>query len=66
MARDAFEQLEASLLFCPKCREAVPVRKRLLLILPQGNKFDYLCSRCSSICGDKIEPDSPAQERRYV
>jgi hypothetical protein len=66
MARDAFEQLEASLLFCPKCREAVPVRKRLLLILPQGNKFEYLCSRCASICGDKIEPDVPTPERRYM
>ena len=66
MARDAFEQLEATLLFCPKCREAVPVRKRLLLILPQGNKFEYLCSRCASICGDKIEPDLPAPERRYM
>jgi len=42
MPRDAFEQLEASLLFCPKCRTATPVRKRLLLILPQGNKFEYL------------------------
>ncbi len=59
MARDAFEQLEASLLFCPQCREAVPVRKRLLLILPQGNKFEYLCNRCASVCGDKIEPDRP-------
>jgi hypothetical protein len=65
MTRDAFEQLEASLLFCPKCREARPVRKRLLLILPEGNKFDYLCARCSSICGDKIEPDRPEQ-RRYM
>ena len=65
MQRDAFEQLEASLLFCPKCREAMPVRKRLLLILPQGNKFDYLCSRCASVCGDKIEPDIPEQ-RRYM
>jgi len=66
MARDAFEQLEASLLFCPKCREAMPVRKRLLLILPQGNKFEYLCTRCASICGDKIEPDLPAVQRRYM
>ncbi|HXQ21370.1 MAG TPA: hypothetical protein VN812_06830 [Candidatus Acidoferrales bacterium] len=66
MARDAFEQLEASLLFCPKCREAMPVRKRLLLILPQGNKFEYLCTRCASICGDKIEPDLPAMQRRYM
>ena len=65
MPRDAFEQLEASLLFCPKCREAMPVRKRLLLILPEGNKFEYLCSRCASICGDKIEPDVP-ETRRYV
>ena len=56
---DAFEQLEATLLLCPQCREARPVRKRLLLILPQGNKFEYLCSRCGSICGDKIEPDTP-------
>lgn len=64
MGRDAFEQLEASLLFCGRCREAVPVRKRLLLILPQGNKFEYLCTRCASVCGDKIEPDVP--ERRYM
>lgn len=66
MARDAFEQLEASLLFCPKCREAMPVRKRLLLILPQGNKFEYLCTKCASICGDKIEPDLPTEQRRYM
>jgi len=65
MTRDAFKQLEASLLFCPKCREAMPVRKRLLLILPQGNKFEYLCTSCGSICGDKIEPDVP-DPRRYV
>jgi hypothetical protein len=57
MAGDAFEQLEATMLFCPKCRVANPVRKRLLLILPQGTKYDYLCSRCGSVCGDKIEPD---------
>ncbi len=65
MARDAFEQLEASLLFCSQCRVAVPVRKHLLLILPQGNKFEYLCTQCGSICGDKIEPDRP-DERRYM
>lgn len=63
---DSFDQLEASLLLCPRCRVAVPVRKRLLLILPQGNKFEYLCTRCGSICGDKIEPDRPVVQRRYV
>jgi hypothetical protein len=60
MARSSFEQLEASLLFCPKCREAVPVRKRLLLVLPQGDKYEYVCPRCASVCGDKIESDRPA------
>jgi len=55
MARSSFEQLEASMLFCPQCREAVAVRKRLLIVLPQGDKFDYVCMRCGSVCGDKIE-----------
>ncbi len=56
--KPSFEQLEASLLFCPRCREAMPVRKKLLLILPHGTKFEYLCTVCSSTCGDKIESDS--------
>ncbi len=65
MGRDAFKQLEATLLFCPKCRVATPVRKRLLLVLPQGNKFDYVCTQCGSICGDKVEPDRP-EDRRWM
>ncbi len=56
---DAFAELEASLLLCPRCGQAKPVRKRLLLILPQGNKYEYLCADCGSVCGDKIEPDRP-------
>jgi hypothetical protein len=55
----SFKQLEATLLYCPRCRQAMPVRKKLLLILPEGNKFEYLCTVCSSTCGDKIEPDEP-------
>jgi len=55
----SFDQLEASLLLCPHCREAVPVRKRLLLVLPEGDKFEYLCTRCSAVCGDKIEIEPP-------
>jgi len=65
MTRQAFEQLEASMLFCPQCRVAGPVRKRLLLILPQGNKFDYVCVRCGAVCGDKIEPPD-TENRRYL
>ena len=35
---DSFEQFEATELYCPKCGRAVPVRKSLLLILPNGDK----------------------------
>jgi len=59
---DTFDQMEASLLFCPKCRQATPVRKRLLLVLPEGEKFDYVCARCGTISGDKIE--RPSREPR--
>lgn len=55
--RPDFQDLEASSLFCPKCRKAVPVRKRLLLILPEGEKFDYVCGFCSSPIGSKLEKE---------
>jgi hypothetical protein len=51
----AYDQFEASELFCPRCRKAVPVRKRLLLILPDGDKYEYLCAHCSSSLGTKME-----------
>ena len=65
---DTFDQLEASLLYCPKCRQATPVRKRLLIVLPEGEKFDYVCARCGTISGDKIErpPTTPPQRPRRV
>jgi hypothetical protein len=54
-----FDQLEASLLFCPTCKQAMPVRKRLLLILPNGDKYEYFCARCSTTCGEKTETEGP-------
>ena len=52
---DQFDSMEASLLYCPKCRQATPVRKRLLLVLSEGEKFDYVCVQCGTISGDKLE-----------
>lgn len=63
MPRADFDQLEASLLFCPRCQKAVQIRKRLLLILPQGTKYEYTCVHCGSICGDKIETEAPSLSR---
>jgi hypothetical protein len=50
-----YRDLEASELFCPKCRRPTPVRKRILLVLPDGDKFDYVCTVCGSIIGQKME-----------
>lgn len=64
---DTFDQMEASLLLCPQCRKATPVRKRLLIVLPEGDKFDYVCTICGTISGDKIErpaPDAPPGPQR--
>ena len=36
---DSFGELEAASLFCPRCKQANPVRKALLLVLPDG--FEY-------------------------
>ena len=55
-----FEELEASQIYCPKCRAAMPVRKRLLLVLLDKETFDYVCTRCGSPVGKKEEPMSPA------
>jgi len=50
-----FKELEATELYCPKCRRAVSVRKRLLLVLPEGDKYEYLCAVCSESVGTKID-----------
>ncbi len=50
-----FDELEASSLFCPRCKAAVPVRKRLLLVLPEGDRYEYLCAYCSTSVGRKME-----------
>jgi hypothetical protein len=50
-----FEEFDATQLFCPKCKQAVSVRKRLLLVLPEGDKYEYLCAFCSESVGTKID-----------
>jgi hypothetical protein len=50
-----FESLRASLLFCPKCQTATPARERLLLVLPTGNLYEYLCAHCGTSTGSKTD-----------
>jgi hypothetical protein len=50
-----FDQLNAALLYCNKCGRAMPVRQRLLLVLPDGELYDYTCQGCNSSVGSKTE-----------
>jgi hypothetical protein len=53
--RRQFDKFEASTLFCGRCKRPVPVRKKLLLALPDGDKYDYLCVHCGNSVGTKTE-----------
>ena len=55
----SFEQLSASLLYCNKCGQAMPVRERLLLVLPDGDLYDYSCRRCGSSVGSRTVKSAP-------
>jgi hypothetical protein len=48
-----FKTLRASTLYCPKCKTAQPVREKLLLILPDREIYDYLCTTCATSVGSR-------------
>ena len=48
-----FESFRASSLYCNKCQKAMPVREKLLLVLPDKEIFDYLCTGCASSLGQR-------------
>jgi hypothetical protein len=48
-----FENFTASALYCARCRASMPVRERLLLVLPDREIFDYLCTGCGSSVGQR-------------
>ena len=50
-----FDQFKAALLYCNKCRRPMPVRERLLLVLPDGELYDYTCQGCNSSVGSKTD-----------
>ena len=58
----SFDQFNATLLYCNKCGRAMPVRQQLLLVLPDGELYDYTCQGCNSSVGSKTEKagDVPA------
>jgi hypothetical protein len=53
MSQQQFENFTASSLYCEKCKTAMPVRERLLLILPDKEIYDYLCTGCAASVGQR-------------
>ena len=41
----------------------MPVRERLLLVLPDGDLYDYSCQRCGSSVGSKTVKAAPEPPR---
>ena len=54
MKGEQYRDFDATELYCPQCRRAMPVRKRLLLVLAEGDKYDYSCAVCGTSVGDKL------------
>jgi hypothetical protein len=57
---ESFQDFEATLLFCARCQTAQPVRERLLLVLPDGELHEYLCTGCGSSLGSRRLTGPPA------
>ncbi|MBW2598956.1 MAG: cytoplasmic protein [Deltaproteobacteria bacterium] len=53
MTERTYDDFDATELYCPKCKRAVPVRKRLLLVLSGEDRYDYTCVYCGTSIGDK-------------
>jgi C4-type Zn-finger protein len=54
-----FGALNATSLYCPKCKAAMPVAERLLLILPDGELYEYRCRRCGTSLGERKVTKKP-------
>jgi hypothetical protein len=59
-----FESLRASSLFCRRCGQAMPVRERLLLVLPDKEIYDYLCTGCADSVGQREVTAGELLQRR--
>jgi hypothetical protein len=55
-----FEEFQATALFCARCQAAQPVRERLLLVLPDGELYEYLCAACGASVGKRTATAPPS------
>ena len=57
--KSQFNAFNATSLYCPKCKAAMPVMERLLLILPDGELYEYRCRRCGTSLGERKVTQKP-------
>jgi hypothetical protein len=50
---EQFESFKASRLYCRRCAKSMPVREHLLLILPDKDLYEYLCTGCGDSLGER-------------
>lgn len=48
-----FQSFRASSLYCRRCGASMPVRERLLLVLPDKEIHDYRCTGCGDSVGQR-------------
>ncbi len=53
MSARQFDAFRASTLFCKNCQKAMPVNERLLLVLPEKELHEYVCTGCGEIAGTR-------------
>jgi hypothetical protein len=52
-APESFQELQASVLYCQRCRAPQPVRERMLLYRPDGELHEYRCAACAAVLGSR-------------
>jgi len=52
---EQYKDFVATSLYCPRCQASMPVVERLLLVLPDGYLYEYVCQNCGEALGEKKE-----------
>ncbi|MDP2924381.1 MAG: cytoplasmic protein [Candidatus Omnitrophota bacterium] len=50
---EQYKDFSATHLYCPNCQASAPVVERILLALPDGDLYEYICQNCGESLGDK-------------
>lgn len=53
MSARQFDSFRAARLFCRQCNRAQSVDERLLLVLPEKELYEYVCSVCQEVVGSR-------------